>query len=872
MSSSLSAPNKLKDRLEKFNQYNGYRLDAYKNTLNQEQALMIDAIPFLFHINPSFVSGCNNPDMPGGIKNFNISDEELNSKLSLIEKNYEISEQEKNNVAVIEGIYLQECFKNNERLLWIVFDSDLNYEQMNLLNRKAVSIERLLKKKRLSISLFLTSINNLDTQFYQYFDRSYHIDKNFLIDEFYAESILIGGKTPDWWLNSNDNSEENIVNSEDYLHIDGENNLRSRDYYSAVIWHLLGVSKNPITTWLELLLILNQINSNKEHRSFSYHLRSLVHTGYLESSNNDIKQLYAEYIKTIFGSMNIEDRMIINKSFLGMLSSQSKTYNVKTVFDYFSDTPLSDNPLSDKQEESNKHINLVQYITFINNIYKLTENLFITIKKVIENKDEYIFKEITELDFISESLLLRLRRSYNNFHIMPEINKSLIYQEKVMIKVANGNWLLYSSPEEGAELIKQSRNMIELLSWAYINRIIDNNTRIATNSPAYNATAIDMLNIITFIKDNTEINNFDISDLNAFSSTAQPVKSLIFVNSQSDSTEPVICQLNIFNTGEFHVSQYENYEDFISCVHGWNYSSLDSESTITPEIKVMGIKPGDSQKVGNDIMDLIKITDKQIGSHEKLDSRIVFKKNDIYYSSHSKRGIVDTHSFDNQANLFKYLESPLEEFTKTVFLDVFDQSPMLEYLLNQNKENVIQLFYLIEGKRIQMFVFDEMGSLFTYSQYYFKRQSYINNWMKFISNTLDRLSSDKMVEVNQLLKLDSFNYEHVQLKGNQLPNSETCYSLYLSIQKINDNIEITFECQNKQFKSTDNSTDIYSGIYNFISKSISLSDKIPVYISDIKIDPSIMPQKDDKPPCLFDYLNYKRNVEHQLNKKINNFV
>ncbi|MCW8935531.1 MAG: hypothetical protein OQK98_12470 [Gammaproteobacteria bacterium] len=867
MSSPMSVTNRARDRLDKFKKYNEYRLSAYKNTLNQEQALFIDAIPVLFHINPYFISGCNNPDMPCGIKNLDISDEEVNKSLNCIDKKYAVSEEDKNITCIIEGIYLQECFKNNERLLWIVFDSNLNYDKINLLNRKAIYIENLLKKKRITITLFLTSVDNLDSQFYQYFDRSYHIDKKFLIDEFYAESIIICGKTPDWWLNSDEDTDEKIVNNENYLHIDSGNRLRLRDYYSTVIWHLLGVSKNPISTWLELLLILDQVNRKNEYRTFSYHLRSLVQTGYFESSNSDIRKLYADYIKIIIGSMNIEDRLIINKSFLEMLSSQSKTYNVKTVFDYFSDKPLADKP-----EEKSKCINIVQYIKFINNIYKLTENLFITIQKVIENKDEYIFKEINELDFISESLLLRLRRSYNNFHIMPEINKALIYQEKVMIKVENAVWHLYSSPDEGSELIKTSKNMIELLSWAYINRIIDTNTRIATNSPTHNATAIDMLNIITFIRDNTKISYFDISDLNAFSSTAHPVKSLIFVNSQADTRNPLICQLNIFNTGEFHVSQYNNYEDFIACVHGWNCSSIDSENVITPDIRVMGVKPGESQKVGTDILDLIKITDKILGKHESLNSRIIFKKDNTYYISHSKNGIVDTHSFNMQTNLLKHLELPLEEFTKTVFIDVFDQSPMLEYLLNKNRDNVIQLFYLIEGKQVKMFVFDEMGSLFTYSQDHFKRQSYINNWMKFITNTLNHLSSQKKVEVNQLLKLDSFNYEHVQLNGNQLPDSETCYSLNLKINKCNDNTEIIFECKNRQFKSTGPGSDIYSDINNFISRSIPSGDDIPVYISDIKIEPPVISDKDDRSLRLFDYLNYKRNVECQLNKNPNSLI
>jgi len=460
---------------------------------------------------------------------------------------------------------------------------------------------------------------------------------------------------------------------------------------------------------------------------------------------------------------------------------------------------------------------------------------------------------------------------------MPEIDRNFIYQERIIIKFSTTEnnkyiWKLYSTINNRSELIKKSNNIIELLSWAFINQIIDTGTQISSNGPAHIISALDMINIIAFISDNTETKLFDVTDLNAYSSTAFPVKSLIFVNQNTtgqDHEESSISQLNIFNTGEFHVTQYKNYDDFVACIHGWHYSSKVEREHMMPEIQVMAIKPGESQEIKSSLKNLISITGSKIRYSSHKDTRIIFKKNHEYYVSHARHGDISTYAFQNKTELYKYLEKPLEDFTNTVFINVFEQSPMLEYLLNQNNKDVIQLFYLIEGKRIQTFVFDETGALFTYKQSYFKRQSYINNWMLFIRNTLKHLASSKPVEINQLLKIDTFTYEHVGLTGNMLPNNEECYALDLSVEEVDKHIEITFKHQDKLFKSNDKGSDIYSDIYLFISKSLSLTEKAPVYIADIKIDKSVMMKKTQRQPCLFDYLNYKRNVEYRLNQKMN---
>jgi len=857
-------------RLDRFKQYNDYRLRSYRQSLNNSQSHLIDCIAVLFHINPSFIPCCRNPDMPCGIKNYDVHDLEIEDRLKRIEPRYQYKDEERHDDYKIEGIYLQECFKNEDRLLWVVFNESLNHEEMALLNRKAVYIEKLLHKKQINIIIFLTTIDHIDDHFYQYFDRSYHIDKTFLIEEFYAETIVIAGKIPAWWI-----YEDKVLNSkissdkQQYLHIKCQNNLRTRDYYSAVIWQLLGVSKNPVSTWLELLLLLHHLTCQEGFKSFSAQLRSLVLQGNFESESADIRELYAKYIKSIIRSIKIEDQYTINNSFLEILVQQYRKYNVSTVYGFFTNPP--------HPGKENKPISLTRYIEFISKIYKLTESLFITIQEFIAAKDEYIFNEIKELELISENLLLRLKRSYNNFHLIPEIDKNSIYQERVIIKFSTTEnnkyiWKLYSTINKRSELIKKSNNIIELLSWAFINQIIDTGTQISSNGPANIMSALDMINIITFISDNTETKLFDISDLNAYSSTAFPVKSLIFVNQNATGQgyeESSISQLNIFNTGEFNVSQYRNYDDFVACIHGWHYLSKAEREHMMPEIQVMAIKPGESQEIKSSLKELISVTGTKIIYSSHKDTRIIFKKNCEYYVSHAKHGDISTCAFKHKTELYKYLEKPLEDFTNTTFINVFEQSPMLEYLLNQNNKDVIQLFYLIEGKRIQTFVFDETGALFTYKQSYFKRQSYINNWMLFIRNTLKHLASSKLVEINQLLKIDAFTYEHVRLTGNMLPNKEECYALDLSVEEVDKQIEITFRHQDKLFKSNDKGSDIYSDIYLFISKSLSLTKKVPVYIADIKIDKSVMMKKTQKPPCLFDYLNYKRNVEYRLNQKLN---
>jgi len=869
----------LENNRNKYLLYNHYRYNSYLFSVEKNHQILIQSIPLLFHCNINRLPGYIGKTMPCGIKAYTPTSEDI-SAISYLNNSFDPVVINEIDALCIESIYLQDCFNTGELIMWVIHDDNLHYKLINLLGIKAEYISKWLNKNGLSITVRVTSHHNIANNYYDSIGTDHHIDKSFFLQKFYVESILVAGKMPLWWLLGDDVLSVNHVQTEsidfdDYIDFESKSYVRSQDYYSAAIWYLLNIDHSPITTWLDLSLMLYRLTCDPQYATYALQLKHTVQNESLAEVEADPRMGYAEYVNNAIKKIIGHHASMLNDKFVQVLCHHyncgQNNNDSKSIFDYLY---LIRNG-SQKTINTN-NLGIEDYISSLDSIYKLTVNNFSWLVEAINNLDDQLLHEIKDLKPISDRLLLKLKNSSKNLHLLNNPDKNHFLQDKIIIKynsnAPDGQWALFvPRPDQQEKIIKIFDSVIELLVWSYINRVIDTSTQISSHCPHELVDPIDLINIIKLLSDNIDLNDFDVSDLNVFTSSAVPIKSIIFVGIHNDLKYHALEQINqliIYNNGEFHTQVYTGYDNFIACIYNWFNLLSGSALAIKPSVQVFGIKPGRPIDLGFNINRLIKEVGEYFNDKPIKNVRTVLKKDNKYYLSHITQKHVESSSFDDMLSLYKYLERPLDEYTSCLFANTFDQDLKLSYLFKQNKENTIQLFYYICRKNVNVFIFDENGALFTYNQVLHDRQSFINHWILFLHNMKKKYPSSVTAEISQLVKLDDVTYEHMALTGDMLPSDNKYYHLDLQISQTDKNVKLSFTCENKTFTSTDHGRDLYCEISNFISKNLVLSRDIPIYISNIDVPKSLLGNAKSAKSNLIDYLKYKRNVENRLNEKI----
>jgi len=877
---------RIKKNRQSYVEYNSYRYNYYINSISKVQRTLFQSIPLLFHLNINSLPGYVGKHVPSGIKLYQADGKAI-SAVQRINRKLNLEEVEDPAVLSIDAVYLQEHFKTGARTVWVIYEDDMQESEIGLLDKKSKNIAKWLNKAGLGVEIRVTSEKNIANVYYEAINPGFHIDKRFFLEDFYAESILLAGKTPLWWWLSEGEANEDynyVLNSEEYigefLEFETFNLLRVEDYYSAAIWYLLNIANTPVTTWLDLSLLLYRVDNLETHETYSSKIKLLVQAKYFPDISQNPKGIYASYVNVVIKDV-INDRItLIDNLFIQVLShyyhSRYKVKTDKSIFDYLYEIRACTN-----LNLVNHDLGVEKYMSSLESMYKLAEHIFVKFQTALSEIEGADLKKIKDLNPMSDRLLHKLSNSSKNIHILSNPEKDYFSQDRVVIKYIDGRespWVLsfpLSNSIDNESVIKDIKSfdsIVELLVWSYVNQVIGTGTQILADCSIDVISSMDIVNIIKIISENININDLDNSSLNDFASMAAPVKSLFFVDQLSVSKGSNLAQIHqliIFNNGEFHTHEYIGYDQFIACAYNW-FNLIDhSDLEVKPTIKMFAIKPGVAQELKSSMTGLLHELGSYFESNPISNTRTILKTDDRYYVSHIKGNSVSTSSFDDMESLYKYLEQPLSHYTACVFTETFEQDAMLSYLLTQNRKNTMQLFYYIEGKTIRAFIFDENGALFTYKQVLTHRQSFINHWMVFLKNMKKKYEHELAIEFNQLIKLDDITYEHVPLTGDKLPSDSNYYTLDLKVTNQDNNFKIAFTCEDRVFSSDEQGANLYKEISRYITQKLEVSKNMPVYISDIDVPDELLGGADNRDTYLIDYLKYKRNVEKRLIDKIN---
>jgi adenylate cyclase len=543
--------------------YNEARYNGFAANYSSEQKRLIRLLPLLLHTNVNLMPGFVSRHTPHGISGYTPDVYSL-EQATRINQHFSYDPESPPRPTAIESLFIQQCFLTGEIIFWVIHDRHLDQNQIRLLNRKIADIIKWLGSAGIQMNYMVCNAASIPYSYYSMKKYRYHIDKCFFLDNFYAESIYLAGKIPAWWLYLKESEDDYPV-----IYCGELATPRANDYLSAAIWHLYNVYRHPLTSWINLAII-DQFISRKVHTFFSIDLRDMVHQS-PDKTKIDTLQGYSIYLKDIVNIKHSDiDYSILDEYRENNLPMREITTVKQPLHNTVFSTIGKLKQMTDNETSITVEFN--RYRHAMENLLHQCEQLFRRIKTYLNLTAPSPGHSDHNLHTITNGLLSRLIDTQNR--IIPVNYSARFVLDRVHFRYQTskqGNyWLLMSDDQGERQKIYQKKNLIHLVTWAFVNGLVDVSTQLSIHCEDFSIRQIDILNIIRTLKQNIDRNSLNEVDIDHFLSEPEPLQSMLFIGHHSKNfREQTIDHLIIYNTGEVRIYAYHGLHVF----HNWFQSN-----------------------------------------------------------------------------------------------------------------------------------------------------------------------------------------------------------------------------------------------------------------------------------------------------------
>lgn len=526
-----------------FDTCNRTRLQSFTQGFNLQQTRTLQLLPLLFHTHVNLMPGYIGRHAPHGIQRYYADADSL--KLAQhINQRFAYDDDEIRAQAVIEALFIQPCFISGDTFLWVIHQKHLPPEQQTQLTRKAAAICKWLASHDVHIQPVVCDAANISYRYYSLKQYDFHIDKCFFLDDFYAQGLLLAGKRPAWWLYEDD---ELILRDNSLLYCGDLKTPRANDYLSAAIWHLYNVWHQPLISWINLAIIDRFISQHK-HRFYAVELRDRVHQSAdltQQAALNDYATYLAEIIDlrgTGIDFAAIADLLQTATQSPAGFKSNTTRMSVFSAYENDADTAST---------KSREPVSFGVYYQSIDKIIHQCEAFFRRIRTAL-GLTQPSDKRPSPLHVITQNLLARLRDDDDRINVLNSHGR--FRMEQAHFHDANGEWTLQAGEHTATEDIQAGTDLLALVSWAFLNRLIDSTTSISVYCADRSIRQIDVMHILLALDQHIDLESLKNTDIEYYLNDPQPQKSILFIGQTSENyREQTINQLTVYNTGNIVV-------------------------------------------------------------------------------------------------------------------------------------------------------------------------------------------------------------------------------------------------------------------------------------------------------------------------------
>lgn len=926
---------------KRFLMINRERLRRAEDCMRGNQRDFLDFLPLLFHTNHPRLPGYFSKDAPSGICDYVPSSRALTAANKYVNR-FEYQKRAMRRYDIISMFLMGSSgtvaySKKSDFDIWLCHQSDLGADRLADLQTKATAIEQWADEQGLEVHFFLMEPESfkagkiVDLSSESSGTAQYYL----LLEEFYRTSLLMAGRYPAWWLVPVEQEanydeyvaalrEKRLISEAEVVDFGGIPTVPAEEFFGAALWQLFKGIDSPYKSVLKLLLMEVYAHEYPNIELLCLRFKKAIFSGENDLDRLDPYLMLYKKLEEYLVKREDEERLELVRRCFYLKVGQKLSLPEPKEFDWRRDVMRSQSnswgwERNQLQTIDNRANWKIQQVVKERGI--LVKELTYTYQFLSDFARKYAqLAAINQRDMtaLGRKLYAAFERKTGKVEIVNRGISENVWEPvltfyQIRQRDQQGGWtVLVDAPGEvgdanGSTAVKRTQSLIEALSWAHFNGLMDvvtvpkairadgrqvtreiedferaivklmpRSLVLETNVEAL-GRAVKVQQAVVVVNLGADVGAQNARDGKCLASNRMDAFSYggMFENLISSFDMIVLTSWKEVVTS--HHSGIENVLNGISSYFQW---SQPSKGVAPPMPEVLCVSQNHSTTIRQRVERLFKeVIDCFYGSKEGINNRFVFMVERIYFVLYLEDDALRFQRLPSYSDLLRYLGKGRQTFGRIVVDDAALNDTLLPLMLKFNKPGVVQLFYKDEGKVADVYVLDEYGSLFYQQVEFFDSQRLLLHFRKFFDSVLHRQHfqlSGVDAAFSEAAEVEFFrisrNAQH-QLQVGRIEPTEGMAKGFFNIQVLAENNEAApnsfrIYCDDREFSSLEHGGRLFAEVAAYIVSMRQGGQRYPIFITDLDLPPSMFADYGGGRAPVVDFLNHKKNIETKLNEAL----
>lgn len=913
------------------------RLQRVLAGLSARHRDFLHLLPLLFHTNAPNIPGYIDDDVPCGIIDYSPTPQAIRAAR---EHNRAFPERvEPPRTTQIYGLYLIGSVgsvgqsRGSDFDLWVCYDEGLDAAAVAALIKKAEVIEAYAGDLSLEVHFFVFS--PADYRAGRSLDLSAESSGSsqhfLLLDEFYRSGLVLAGVNPLWWRIPASAEreydacrtallEQRAITGRSHADFGGIVEVPVNEFFGAALWQLSKGIDSPHKSVLKLLLMEAYAAGYPQTQLLSHRFKRLVEEGFEDAAQIDPYVLMYRGVETYLLATEDATRLeLLRRAFY--LKSGAMLSRPRRSVDSWRHEIFEQ--LTQDWGWSQTHVkHLDEHERWpIEEVFDEMRAIVACFKKSYHVLSE-LAKKIDDRRITHEDLTILGRQLYAAFERKPGkidlVNRGIAPRaaepELVVSGAARQGVLEILRPDEGmraprtgtpsraTQPVKRGRQLVEIVAWAYLNRVADQATRWWSQDASTEVNAQDLSFITTTMAERSAEMLARKPAADAFARPAAIDRCLVFINVGAEPPLRHAGSGSVIASGRTDAFEYggagqnliARVDVILRTTWGEYFTEGFSGDEALPHTAALLLKwrftPDDADAIfiacaSRDYRNLIEARARHYLEHvlQHLPPSTAHNLVHITRIGGRPHAIIQTATGNRVLTLNRLAELervsselPLAP-TQVVFdAQYFHDTPVAR-VLAANRPGTWQLFWVeADTDEVAFAVLDEHGALYWESHTGEPGHQLIAHYWRFLSAIHARRSREApgFADATPALEAIRLTREGAnawrQSEVDLAPPAPGSYMEFrvMGEMRASKLREVILVCDDQEYSSTEYGKDVYRAAADHVLARRKGSGEYPIYVTDMDIrDPQTENSATDLIP-LTRLMRYRAVVEQRLTTEV----
>lgn len=930
---------RLRDR---FLAVNRARWQRAHSALTYRQQVVLDILPLVFHLNHPSLPGYLDRDCPYGLSHYQPGDEALGAAQRLA-RSFAYRDTGKRRPDLHGLFLMGSPGSLGHSVasdldVWLCHDPQLPAVAVAQLERKAEAVSAWAESYGVELHVFVFSADD----WRQRQQRAEVTGENcgsaqhyLLLDEFYRTGIHLGGRYPLWWLVPVADEPDyqarlrqlvdcRFIRADEYIDFGSVPRIPEEEFLGAGVWQLYKGIDSPWKSILKLLLI-ECYASHRDAGPLALTFKAAVYGGETRADYLDPYVLLYQRLEQWLLAEEAPDRLeLVRRSLylkVGLPLTRTEhsaegwqgclLNRLVAVWEWDRKTlSFLDNRQRWRVEDVIQMRRLV--VNELTHSYRLLSRLARDhgSAAAISQRDMNLLgrklyavfqRKAGKVELINPNLAPSLEEENLSFHHASEQGGS-----------ANGGWRLYRDLENPADafwqpVIRRAQSLTELVLWCHCNGLLTRATRLNVRAGETAASVAETREMREALEVALPV-PLQPPSREALQRPARPARLLLLVNvaldpqarlterglhklsSRSDSLgfsggrENLVQGIDQVTLNTWHEVSLQHYaagDTLIQCLKNVLAMVAATPETM-PELTVHSDSSGHGPIIARRVSALFTDVMRQffvggLGPHPLRYVIEVDRRYFVLQFSDREPGFTVLDSVDA---LLAHLGSPQPGYVPVVFdRQALLDDPALRTVCQASEPESVQVFYQVQGRRVRLWVVDEVGSLCHWQETFVSRRQLLMPLLRFLDTLIERRQLRR--SLGGLGDISGIRcYELVARDGQWLAerrqvSADEPARRVLEVQAVGvrqDGAGLAFDlyCNDQEFAAQEYGDQLMAAVAHYIRSLRPSGDPYPVYLNDVHLPHDLEPMAYQQDLQTCQYLSYRHRLETELNRALGN--